>query len=109
MIHPSACHDSKLAKFSGLVFSHLEDPITHFGFAILEDSAFVARNINGEIIRSGENTETDNILHATPLEVADHLIQINMPSERQSAKWRRRELKAPLGILRLFLTTDAKK
>lgn len=48
--YPGVCHDSKLANLSGLVFSRLKDAMTPPGFSILGVSAFVTRNINGNIV-----------------------------------------------------------
>lgn len=107
--YPGTCHDSKLASLSGLVYPRLDDVMTPPGFALLGDSAFVTWNINGKIVRSRKHTEKGDIPQSTALAAVDCLLQRVMPSERQSAEWGIRALKAPFGILRIPLTADARQ
>lgn len=59
--HPGLSHDSKLASLSDLIFPRSIDDVTSSSFALLGDSAFVIRNINGKIILERKNTETSYI------------------------------------------------
>lgn len=108
--YPGSWHDNKVLIASGLLADRLSDAKTPIGFAILGDSAFVARTrvVHGKIIRGRKSTETEDVPASSMLAAVDAILQRVMPSERQSAEWGIRAFKAPFGRLRLPLPADAK-
>lgn len=71
MNYSGTCYNSKLASLSGIVFPRLDDAMTRPGFALLSDSAFVTRNVNGKIVQSQKSTETSYIRQSTALTAGD--------------------------------------
>ena len=106
---PGSWHDSKVVMASGLLLKKLSDEKTPVGYAILGDSAFVtrARVVHGKIVRSRKSSETHDVPLSAMLAAVDAVLQNAMPSERQSAEWGIRAVKAPFGRLRLALPADA--
>lgn len=107
--YPGSWHDNRLAMTSGLIFPNLGDEMTPPGFAILGDSAFVTRTTGGKVVRARKNNETGEIPTDAVLAAVDIIMQRVMPSERQSAEWGIRAMKAPFGILRLPLSPSSRK
>lgn len=107
--YPGSWHDSKVVVASGLLLDRLSDEKTPRGKAILGDSAFVAkaRVSHGKIIRGRKSTETEDVPVSELLARVDAVLQRVMPSERQSAEWGIRAMKAPFGRLRLPLPADS--
>lgn len=107
--YPGSWHDSKVVLASGLLLDSLSDAKTPRGRAILGDSAFVVKSrvIHGKIIRARKSTETVDTPTSSLLASVDAILQRVMPSERQSAEWGIRAVKAPFGRLRLPLPADA--
>ena len=89
---PGSWHDTKLADASGLFYPKLSDEMTPPGFAILGDSAFV--NNTSDTNCKEETNETWDIPESAALAAVDIILQRVMPSERQSAEWGVRSLKA---------------
>ena len=109
--YPGSWHDTKLAMVSGLYFPKLSDEMTPPGMAILGDSAFVNNTsvTNGKIVRGRKANETSDIPVSAELGAVDIILQRIMPSERQSAEWGVRAIKAPFSRLQVPLPADAKK
>lgn len=108
---PGSWHDSRLANQSGLMNDLLSDEKTPVGMAILCDSAFMAATAKtgGKIIRARKVTERSEIPCSELMSAIDDILQSVMPSERQSAEWGVRALKAPFGRLRLPLSRDSER
>lgn len=108
---PGSWHNRKLALASGLLYPKLSDAMKPPGFAILGDSAFVSetRVVQGKIVRGRKSSETRKNPESVEMAAVDFLIQGILPSERQSAEWGVRALKAPFGCLGLPLPSDSKK
>lgn len=108
--YPGSWHDTKLATVSGLYFPKLSDERTPPGMAILGDSAFVnnVRITNGKIVRGRKANETSDIPNSACLAAVDLILQRVMPSERQSAEWGVRAVKAPFARLKVPLPPDAR-
>lgn len=106
---PGSWHDSKVVLSSGLLLDRLSDDKTPRGYAILGDSAFIARArvTHGKILRGRKASETHDVPESALLAAVDAVLQRAMPSERQSAEWGVRAVKAPFGRLRLPLSADA--
>lgn len=110
-LYPGSCHDSTLANSSGFIYPKLSDSLTPPGYAILGDSAFLAyyRVVHGKIIRGRKRSEKRNISQSEELQEVDLVLQIIIPSERQSGEWDVRAIKAPFVWLLLPLPADSEK
>lgn len=100
-------HDTKLTVVSKLYFPRFTPP----DMAILGDSAFVnnTRVTNGKILRARKSGKTNDIPESPELAAVDLILQRVVPSERQSAEWGVRAIKAPLGRLNVPLLADCEK
>lgn len=109
--YPGSWHDTKLASMSGLLYPKFGDEMTTPEFAILGDSAFLVDTCvsGGKIVRRRKTNETDSIPESAQLAAVNLILQRLFPSERQSAEWRIRAFKAPLGCLHLPITSDSSK
>ena len=109
--YPGSWHDTKLAAVSGLYFPKLSDEMTPPGMAILGDSAFVnnTRITNGKIVRGRKSNETADIPESAALAAVDIILERIMPSERQSAEWGVRAIKAPFARFKVPLSPDSEK
>ena len=109
--YPGSWHDTKLAGASGLYYPKLSDVSTPPGYSILGDSAFVnnTSTTNGKVLHGRKSNETRDIPHSAYLSAVDIILQRVMPSERQSAEWGVRAIKAPFQRLKTPLPADSKK
>lgn len=107
---PGSWHDARVAIQSGLYYPKLSNEFTPNGFAILCDSAFTvdAKSTDGKIVRAKKTNETKELCSSWELSAVELVLQRIYPSERQSAEWGIRALKAPFGRLRLPLSADSK-
>lgn len=78
-------HHRKLAFASGLIYRKL-DVHAPLGCAMLGESAFVTRNINGRIVRSRKTTENAEIPSDKVIDETDLILQRVVLSELQSAE-----------------------
>ena len=108
---PGSWHDTKIAGAYGLYYPKLSDGMTPPGYAILGDSAFVNNTsvTNGKVLRGRKTNKTWDIPESAALAAVDIILQTVMPSERQSAEWGVRALKAPFQLLKTPLPADATK
>ena len=81
------------------------------GMAILGDSAFVknSRVTNGKIVRGQKANEVSDNPESSALAAVDIILLRVMPSERQSAEWGLRAIKAPFARPKVPLPADAEK
>ena len=109
--YPRSWHDTKLASVSGLYFPKLSDEMTPPGMAILGDSAFVntTKAMNSKIVRGRKTNEVHDVPISAALAAVDILVQRAMPSERQSAEWGVRAIKAPFQRLKTPLPANSRK
>jgi len=103
--------DGKRAGVSWLEYPKLSDEMTPPGFAILGDSAFVnnTSTTKGKVLRARKSNEASSIMESAELYAIDIILQRVMPSERQSAEWGVRAIKAPFGRLKTPLPADSSK
>lgn len=101
--YPWCCHDSSLTYNSGLIFRKLSDDMIPPRRAILGDSAFSARGVNGKTVQCRMSNENASIPNDAVLAAIDLILQRFIPSEQRSADWGTRALKAPFSMLGLPL------
>ncbi len=96
---------------SGLISKKLSNEKTPPGHCILADSAFAAsaRVTNGKIVRARKSNERCEGASSAELDAIDIVMQKVYSSERQSAEWGVRAVKAPFARLKVPIPADSYK
>ena len=111
MNYPGIWHDSRIATSPDLYRLRLES-MTSSDFAVISDSALSCGGcfLTGKIVRARKTNELgygSGVSRSALLSANDKLIELAMPSEKQSAKWGFRAIKGPFGRITTTLLANS--